>query len=79
MSQSVQRPSAGRIVMFDSPDREQLGHFDGPVPAMITAVRGSTTVDLTIFRNMAQPLLLADVEFSDDPTAGMRWFWPPRV
>lgn len=72
-------PSVGRIVHFDSPDRTQLGHSHDPVPAVITQVWDNDVVDLLIFRNMAEPLPLANVQFSEDPTAGMRWFWPPRV
>ena len=72
-------PSIGRIVYFDSPDKEQRGHTYDPVPAIITRVWGSHMVDLTIFRNMMEPLPMANVQFSEDPTAGMRWFWPPRI
>lgn len=71
--------SVGRIVHFDSPDRTQLGYSNEPVPAVITKVWDGDFVDLTIFRNMDTPLVLSSVQFSEDPTAGMRWFWPPRV
>ena len=75
----MSHPSVGRIVHFDSPDKYQRGLSNDPVPAIITAVWDADRVDLTIFRNMMDPLQLANVQFSEDPTAGMRWFWPPRV
>ena len=74
-----QLPTIGRIVHFDSPDKGQRGYSADPVPAIITAVREDGSVDLTIFRNMMEPLPLANVQFSTNPTAGMRWFWPPRA
>lgn len=73
------KPSVGRIVHFDSPDNEQRGHTQDPVPALITRVIDEHTVDLLVFRNMMDPLGLAEVVFSENPTDGMRWFWPPRV
>lgn len=72
-------PSVCRVVLFDSPDKDQRGHTNDPVPAMITQVWDNDVVDLTVFRNMMDPLPIANVQFSEDPTAGMRWFWPPRV
>ena len=74
-----QSPSVGRIVHFDSPDRGQRGYSADPVPAIITRVWDETTVDLTVFRNMMEPLPLAGVRLSLDPGYGMRWFWPPRA
>jgi len=73
------KPSVGRIVHFDSPDQAQRGHTQDPVPAIITRVIDDFTVDLLIYRNLDTPLGLADVLFSEEPTDGMRWFWPPRV
>lgn len=73
------KPSVGRIVHFDSPDNSQRGHSQDPVPAMITRVVDDWTVDLLIMRNLDTPLGLAEVQFSDEATDGMRWFWPPRV
>ena len=75
----MSHPSVGRIVHFDSPDSSQLGLTTEPVPAIITRVWDADFVDLTVFRNMTDPIQLAYVQFSTDPTAGMRWFWPPRV
>lgn len=73
------KPSVGRIVHFDSPDDNQRGHTPDPVPAIITRVIDDWTVDLLIYRNLDTPLGLAEVRFSELPTDGMRWFWPPRV
>ena len=75
----MSNPSVGRIVHFDSPDRGQRGYSEDPVPAIITRVWDGDVVDLTIFRVMMEPLVLASVSYSEDPTHGMRWFWPPRV
>ncbi len=74
LSPPKQQPSVGRIVHY------YYGLHEGPIAAIITAVR-DRTCDLTLFHpSLAHgPTIRKEfVEFSEEPRA-QHWTWPPRV
>ena len=75
-------PTIGRIVLFKSKDVKELGNHAEEVPAIITRVWSENCVNLTVFRDFAEPLLQTSVTYAEDLDASGQhsaWRWPPRV
>jgi spore germination cell wall hydrolase CwlJ-like protein len=73
------KPTIGRIVIYRLPVSVRVSQRDHP--AIVTAVYGDDTVDLTVFLNRATPYCAASVGFLDPAIGndGESWHWPPRV
>lgn len=79
---SVPRASIGRIVLFSSAFRADMGGLGDWVPAIITAVHSDTLVNLCVFRDNAPTASFTSVEFGETVgpnSPSMVWKWPPRV
>lgn len=81
LSKGPALPSAGRVVLFIAANAGLMGSSQEPVPAVITRVIERDLVNLTVFRDEAEPISVRAVPFieaaaADAPTA---WMWPPRV
>jgi hypothetical protein len=71
-----QKPSIGRIVIFDNPE-----HYQNPVPAIVTQVRDGDAVVVTAFppgiAPQAHGVIVPKHDGSGDQ--GFSWQWPERI
>ena len=67
---SDQKPSIGRIVIFNAGEESEA-------PAIITKVHNDTCVNLTVFGSNVAPTMNSSVVFGNK--GGYSWSWPTRV
>jgi surface antigen len=70
----MQQPTIGRVVHF-----YQSATQGKPHAALVTDVHSASCVNVAGFNSGGTQVSASSVIFSEDPAAGIRWCWPPRV
>ncbi len=80
MSANPISPTVGRVVLFRSADRAQMGPTAGEeVPALVTHVWSDTCINVMVMRDGAgsSPICVTSWVYDDDMTHPSGWRWMP--